>query len=583
LAIQLEQSPFLNVLSDKQVGDTLKLMNRPPNEKLTSEIAQEVCLRSNSKAFLKGSIAAIGERYLITEAAVNCDTGETVAGAEAEAQNRNGVLQALQDIGNQLRQKLGESLGSIATLNQPLERFTTSSLEALQQYALGYRVAAGGNSPYDSVPYFQQAIALDPNFALAYLELGLVYFDHGEISLANSNLTKAYELRDRVSQRERLRIEGCYYGLVLGDLQKQLSVFMQVVQMYPDDGWAHYTLGYTYIDLGDYESALAAFEQTLRVRPDDPNTLDLLGRTYLALNRLQEAKTTFDHEKGLTPDRTYSRWDLWTLAFVQGDQATMQEQVARSLGKPDENDLLRYQSCAEAYHGRLAKSRQLLQRAIDLAQQSKQFDLVAGWRADAAARNAELGNTAAALAEATEISHMSASKNDVEVGASVAMTFARVGLPAKALELSETLNREFPYDTLLQHYSLPLVSAASAISRGNPQKAIDLLEPAAAYEKCQYGWLPNYYVAYLRGLAYLKLERGQNAAREFQKILDHPGIIRADITGALARVQLGRAYVMAGDRAKAKAAYQDFLTLWKDADPDIPIYKQAKAQYAKLQ
>jgi len=580
LAIQLEQSPFLNVLSDKQVGDTLKLMDRQPNEKLTSDIAREVCLRSNSKAFLKGSIAPIGEQFLITEEAINCQTGETVASAEAQAQNRNGVLQALQDVGNQLRQKLGESLASIATLNQPLERVTTSSLEALQAYALGDKVARG-NTPYDSVSYLQQAIALDPNFALAYLELGLVYSDHDDRSLANSNFTQAYELRDRVSQRERLRIEGVYYGLALGDLEKEIVAFRQIVQIYPDDWWAYYSLGWSYYQLGDYQRALTELEQARELHADDPYTFDELGRTYVALNRYSEAKTAFQHEQALAPDRVDLRWDLLMLAFLQGDQATMQEQIARAVGKRDEDDLLRWQSCAEAYHGQFAKSRETLQRAMDLAQQAKQSDLAAGWRVDAAAREMELGNAAEALREAAEALRMSASK---DVRLAVALIFTRVGDPARGHELTEELDRELPGDTLFQRYFLPTITAASELRRGNPRKAVELLDPASTYERCDCPWwVSNYYAAYLRGLAYLELGEGQNAAREFQKIVDNPGITLSDITGALARLELGRAYVMDGDRAKAKTAYQDFLNLWKDADPDIPIYQQAKAEYAKLQ
>jgi serine/threonine protein kinase/tetratricopeptide (TPR) repeat protein len=579
LAIQLEQSPFLKVLSDSRVTDTLKLMNRRPDEKLTSDVAREVCVRSNSKAFLKGSIARIGEQFLITEEAVNCQTGETVASAEAQAQNRNGVLQALQDVGNQLRQKLGESLGSIATLNQPLEKVTTSSLEALQEYATGSRVETG-NSEYESIPYYQQAIALDPNFARAYLELGLVYSDRRDTALENLNLTKAYELRDRVSQRERLVIEGYYYVLVLGDRQKGNVAYRQLVQMYPDDSLAQHALGWSYLQLGDYESALAALQQASRLNPSNPYTLHEIGVAYFALDRYQEAKTAFEQEEALAPDNDRTRLNLWVLAFVQGDQAAMQEQAARAVGKPDEAQLLRWHSYGEAYHGRLEKSRELLERATELAQRAKQFDSAAGWQAYMAAVDAELGKTTEAVRGATDALQLSSSK---DVRTAVAQIFTHVGNPAKGHALAEALNREFPADTLIQHYYLPLISAAAEMRQGNPQKAVELLDPARTYEKCQDAWVPNYYAAYLRGLAYLELGQGQNAALQFQTILDHPGIVGPDVTGALARLQLGRAYVMTGDRAKAKAAYQDFLTLWKDADPDIPIYQQAKAEYAKLE
>jgi serine/threonine protein kinase/Tfp pilus assembly protein PilF len=588
LAIQLEQSPFLNVLSDQRVSDTLKLMNRPPIAELTVDIAREVCIRSNGKALLAGSIAAIGEHFLLIVKAMNCETGETVASAEAEAQNRNGVLKALQDVGNQLRQKLGESLSSIAELNQPLVEATTSSLEALQAFALGMKTKHEKSSyeaTYEAIPYYQQALTLDPSFALAHLELGAAIWDHDDHDdpLARFHITRAYELRNRVSQRERFLIEGVYYFDVTGELTKAAQSFTQMAQMYPMYAPAHANLGDTYSTLGQYEKAIVEYQQFRRMSPNFfPGFLEnALAWRYTQLGRWQEAKNKFDEAEALNPS-VVTRYGRYRLAFAQGDGATMQEQVAQSLGRPDGDSLLVLfaQSRAEGYHGRLAKAHDGLKRAMDLARQNNAPHLAASWKPDEALRDAEVGNSAEGHRKANEALQMGARSKDVKVAA--ALVFTRVGDTAKGRELIQKLNMEFPSNTLLQGYWIPIVGAASEMRRGNPDKALDLLGPASTYEMCDTVILPNYYAAYLRGLAYLELGQGANASREFQKILDHSGIVWAGITGALARLQLARAQVMIGDKDAARKSYQDFLTLWKDADPDIPIYKQAKAEYAKL-
>jgi serine/threonine protein kinase/tetratricopeptide (TPR) repeat protein len=584
LTIQLEQSPFLNVLSQKRVSDTLKLMNRQAGEKLTPEVAREVCLRTNSRAFLEGSIAAIGQVFLITEQAVDCHTGETVASVETQAQNRSDVLKALQDVGNQLRTKLGESLSSIEKFNQPLEQATTSSLEALQAYTLGVKTLHEKSS-FDAIPYLQRSIALDSNFALAHASLRSAYYSRWDFTPAYRACTKAYELRDRVSQRERLLIEGVYYERVTGESEKALQSRTEMAQLYPNDYLAHDNLGGIYFQLGHYENALAEFQQAHRVSPDETRPLFSLTAAYIALGRWKEAKAAFDEIQARFPDQTEFLYRRYWLAFAQDDKVAMQEVAAKAVGTSSEKSLLYAQSRAEGYHGRLEKAQEFLRRAVDMSRRDTELETGARWRTDAALRDAEIGYPALARRKAAEALQLSDSK-DIRIAA--ALAFTRAGDLAKGRELTQELNREFPRDTLLQDYWLPTIAAASETRQNNPTKALDLLSVALPYEMCELMVpIPNYYAAYLRGLAYLKLGQGENAAAEFQKIIDHPGIVWAGITGALARLGLARAYALEAAkepavRDKARAAYQNFLTLWKDADPDIPIYQQAKAEYARL-
>jgi tetratricopeptide (TPR) repeat protein len=578
LAIQLEQSPLLNVLSDQRVSETLRLMNRSANESLTQAVAQELCLRTNGRALLSGSIAPVGDHFVISARATDCRSGNTLASAGSEANNRNQVLKSLQDVGNQLRRKLGESLVSVEKLNQPLEEATTSSLEALQAYTLGVRMS-NEKSEWEAIPHYRRALALDPNFALAYVALSIPDYNYWNLTRANQNSEKAYELRGRVSQRERLYIEATYYQNITGQLEKAIQSLTEWTQIYPTDYLGHRDLGWGYLKLGQYEEAITEEQKALRLSPNDWRIFHALIVAYTALGRWDEAKNTFEQAEVRNLIHPRLRYSRYILAFCQNDDAAMREQLARSAGTQGEEYLLFGQSFADGYHGKLVKENELLQRIVETAQRTGESETAAGWKLTEAQRDAEIGKTAQARRKAAEALALSTGK-EVRVGA--ALAFTRTGEVARGRRLMHELNQEFPLDTLIQGYWLPTIQAASEM-HDDPSKALELLKTALPCELCKHiAAAPNLYATYLRGLVYLRLGEGQNAAGEFQKILDHPGIVWASITGALAHLQLARAQVMMGDEAAARKSYQDFLTLWKDADPDIPIYKQAKAEYAKL-
>ncbi|HZM09231.1 MAG TPA: protein kinase, partial [Candidatus Limnocylindrales bacterium] len=578
LATDLEQSPFLTVLSDRKVTETLKLMNRPGNERITKKVAEEVCLRNNSKVLLEGSIAPIGDHYLITLKAMNCQTGDTIASADAEAENRNQIVKMLGKSSSQLRKKLGESRPSVEKFDTPLEEATTSSLEALEAFTEAQKMLTQGGS---AIPLLKRALELDPNFALAYASLGVVYHNLAETRSAIENFTKAYELRGRVSQRERLRIEGYHYAYVTGQKEKAIETYSEWIRTYPEDPRPHAALSVIYAELGQYDKAAIEIQERIRLSSEHSD-YNLVG-VYACLNRLDDAQAFLEQARQ-QDDSPSLRVTRYSLAFLRGNNAAMQEQLAWAMGKPGTEDiLLSAQADTEAYYGRLAKARQLSQAAVQSAKHAEASERAAEWRANEALREAELGNADRARQMATEALVLS-SGHDVEVNAALAL--ASAGGAARAQKLVDKLNREFPLDTVIQNYSLPSIRAAIELEKNDPAKAIDLLKAAVPYDLGStsksvvfYGYL---YPVYIRGQAYLKASQGQQAAAEFQKVLDHRGIVGNFVFGALAHLQLGRAQSMMGDKEAARKSYQDFFALWKDADPDIPILHSAKAEYAKL-
>ncbi len=579
LSIQLEQSPYLNVLSDDKVRKTLKLMNRPANQQLTREVAQEVCLRSNSTALLAGTIAAIGDHYLIGVEAVNCQTGGTLASAGVEAENRNHVLRSVSEVTTRVREKLGESLASLQKFNQPLEEVTTSSLEALQAYTQG-QAQQGDDTA--ALPYFKRAVELDPNFAIAYASLGNAYgYDN---SLRVRYLKKAYELRDRVSQRERFKIESAYYDGVTGETEKSVRTYTEWVQSYPGDYVPHSGLVAAYDALGQNEKALDEAREFVRLRPSVGSYKPLIYN-YMALNRMEDAKAALREAQTHGVDMLGPMRQMrYYLAFLEGDTASMKEQDAWAMGRPDAEPFqLQTQSAIELYHGRVGKARELSRRAEGSATRAGRQELVAFMMVSHAPAEAEIGNTSLARKTAEEALALTQG-NNADIRAPAALTMALIGEIARARTLVDQMNKESPLDTMAQTYMLPTIRAEIELALNNPRRAIEILQIALPYELGDQTMPPNgVYPAYVRGLAYLKLGHGQQAAVEFQKVIDHPGIVRFKVHGALAHLQLGRAQVMMGDKIAARKSYQDFLTLWKDADSDIPIYKQAKAEYAKLQ
>ncbi len=582
LAVQLEQSPFLSLVSDQRTQQTLRLMGQPADAKLTPEIARDLCQRAGSKAYLSGSIASLGSQYVLGLKAVNCLTGDTLAEEQERATGKEQVLSAMDKAAPKLREKLGESLSTVQGFDTPLEQATTPLLEALQAYSLGRQTLVGKGNPAAAVPFFQRAIRLDPNFAMAYEALGTSYSNLGERSLASENTRKAYELRERVSELEKFHIESHYYQFAIGDLEKARQAYELWAQTYQRDPVPPQSLGIIYKNLGQYDKALAEARETLRLDPAYVLGYASLLSNYFYLNRTDEARATAEEARAKKLDSPYLRFNLYLLAFLQNDAAGMAQQVAWAAGKPGvENMLLANEADTAAYSGRLGKAREFSRRAVASAKRAEEKETAAAYEADAALREALAGNAAETRQRAAAALGLSTGR-DVQYGAALALAFA--GDTTKAQALADDLANRFPEDTLAQFNYLPTIRAQLVLSRHDSSKALETLQAAAAYELGTPGFFRflSLYPVYVRGEAYLSVNQGSEAAAEFQKILGHPGIVLNEPIGALAYLGVARAYALQGDTAKAKAAYQDFLTLWKDADPDIPILIAAQSEYAKL-
>jgi tetratricopeptide (TPR) repeat protein/predicted Ser/Thr protein kinase/anti-sigma-K factor RskA len=580
LAVQLGQSPFLNILSDRKVEETLHLMGRTSNDRITRDVARELCIRTGSKAFLLGSISNLGGQYVIGLDAIGCSSGDTLAKEQEEAATKQEVLKALGNAASSLRSKLGESLSTIQKFDVPVEA-TTPSLEALKAFSMGISTfRAKGNA--EAVPFYKRAIELDPNFAVAYASLGVVYGNLGQASLAAENIKKAYALRDRVSEREKYRISALYYQNVTGELEQATQVYELWAKSYPQDTVPLGNLSVIYGNLGQNEKALSQAQETVSIIPDAGGYSNLAD-SYLILDRFDDAQKTIEEAQKHNLVSDFLHFAIYQLAFLKGDAPEMDRQLAWSAGKPGTEDmLLSFQSDTEAYNGHLARARDFSRRAVDAAVRANSKETAAIWQVNAALREAEFGNLETAKQDVAAALKLAPGR-DVEMLAALAL--ARSGETLRAKMIVEELERSYPSETLLKVYWLPTIRAAIELNATNAAQSLVFLEAAAPYELGQpkQFQLGTMYPAYLRGQAYLLAHNGPAAAAEFQKLLDHRGTVVNFVTGALARLQLGRAYEMAGDTAKAKSAYKDFLTLWKDADPDIPILKEAKAEYGKLQ
>jgi eukaryotic-like serine/threonine-protein kinase len=579
LAVDLEQSPFLNILSDRKIGATLKLMGRPPTEHVTADVAKELCMRTGSKAILAGSVSSLGTQYVVGLEAVACGTGDTLAKEQAESPSKEGVLKALGTVATSLRAKLGESLASVQKFDVPVEA-TTPSLEALKAYSMGITTGRSKGSA-EAIPFMKRALELDPNFAMAYAGLAVMYGNLGRASLSADYARKAYDLRDRVSERERYRISALYFQNVTSEVEKATEAYELWAKIYPRDFVPHANLGFLYANLGQYDKAIAETETGLRLEPTRGGYGNLAA-TYINVNRLKDARQTLQEAQQKNFDDLIIRSNLYSLAFLSGDTAEMEREVAWAAGRPNEEDqMLNTHTDTHAYYGHLEKARDLARRASDSAVRSDAKETGAQWLAYQGLREVELGNAAAARQGVARALGLAPGR-DVKVLSALAM--ARSGETAQSKTILEALEKSEPTNTYLKVYWFPVIEASIAMAQQAPDRAIVVLEPALPYEL---GAPPpgtaTMYPAYIRGLAYLAQKNGPAAAAEFQKFLDHPGIVQNFLLGSLARLQLARAYAMAGDTVKAKAIYRDFLTLWKDADPDIPILKEAKAEYAKLQ
>ncbi len=580
LSVQLEQSPFLDLISERKVNETLRLMGRPAGDRLTPELAREVCQRRGSRAILTGSIAALGSQYVIGLKAANCNTGDVLAEAQEQAAGKEAVLKALDAAAVSLRAKLGESLSSVQKYATPVEEATTPSLEALKAYSLGRKMqAAKGDVP--ALPFYKRAVELDPNFAAAYRSMSVVYGNLNELGRAAENSRKAYELREKVSERERLAIEAIYYTYTTGELEKAAQAYELWQQTYPRDYLPNTNLGDIYGILGNWEKALQEASGALRLEPNDENNYLNLGNDYANLNRLDEAETVYKQAEERKLEGEFLLTNRYQLAFLKRDAAQMAQLLAAAMGKPGAEELvLAYQADTEAWYGKMKKARELTLQAMESAQHDDAKEAAAMYQAAAALREVESGNRNQAIAEATAAVKLAPNR---DVQAMAALALARAGDTAGAEKLAADLDKTFPLDTLIQRYWLPTIQAAVALQRKDPDRAIEVLRVASTIELGQ----PTQVVVflcpvYLRGEAYLMLHDGHAAAAEFQKFIDHRGAVVNFQWGVLARLGLARAYAVQGDTARARAAYKDFLTLWKDADPDVPILKEAKAEYAKL-
>ena len=572
LTVQLDQSPYLNILPESRVREALRFMGRSPDERVSNDVAREICLRAGAKAMLTGSISSLGSHYVITLTAVNAQTGDALAREQIEAESKEQVLKALDRAASSLRRKLGESLGSVQRFTTPLVEATTSSLEALEAFSLG-QAEHLKLADDKAMPHLKRAIELDPNFAMAYATLGVVYGNQSEREQASDCLKKAFDLKERASEREKLYISAHYYEVVTGQIDKAIEVYESWKEAYPRDTLPRDNVALRYSMIGQYEKALTNASEAMRLNPKDGFAYQNVADAYEKLDRYDEAKAIAEQAIAQNADSDDVHMVLYQIAAIRGDAAGMQREIAWAAGKPDEALGLFLTAQADYALGKVQKGHETVTRALNLLEHQGLKEAVANARAGEIVLEAVLGNIQEARQKATEAL---TSPVDRDTRMTLASALAICGDTNRAQKLIDELAKDSPLDTLLNNLSIPVVRAIIEIKHNNPTRAITLLEAASPYD------LTNYGPMYVRGKAYLQAREGEKAAAEYQKILDHRSIDPLSPVYAMARLGLGRAYALQGETAKARTAYQDFLAFWKDADPDIPILKQAKEEYAKL-
>jgi len=597
LGISLRQSPFLDVLSEIEVANALKLMASPADARVTPQVARDICLRAGSKAYLAGAIGSLDGKYVLELTAVNCSNGDLLGAEQVTAPSKDKVLDALGGAATKLRRELGESLATVQKFDVPLEQATTPSLEALKAYSLGQK-AAREKGAAESLPYVQRAIELDPNFAIAYAAIGIHYNNLSEPARAGEYLAKAFELRENASERERLKISASYYSSVTGELDKAAQTYQEMIANYPRDIAAYNNQGIVFAEQGQYEKALQVTKHGIHLAPDQVTLDENLTDYLLALQRFDEARQVIHETQPRKPANYIFPAALYALAFLASDSATMAEQEQWFAGKPEyENFGLALASDTQAFVGHMGKARKLTKQAVDSAIRADTKETAAIEQAIAAQREAAYGIAAEARPLAAEALKLAPASQGAKVEA--ALAFALAGDAARAARVAEDLGKRFPLDMQIQSLWLPAIQAQLALNHSDPALALKRLQVAlppiefGASEFAANASGSCLYPTYLRGGAYLAAGQGRAAAGEFQKILDHSGIVWNCWTGALAHLGKARANALESKaehgadadaaRVRALAAYKDFLTLWKDADPDIPILKQAKAEYSKLQ
>jgi tetratricopeptide (TPR) repeat protein/predicted Ser/Thr protein kinase len=577
LTVQLLQSPFLNILPEQRVRDTLKLMGRPTDDPVNKSIGREICQRASVKAMLAGSIAKLGNQYVIGLDALNCQTGDLLASEQVQADSKEAVLKALGNAASSMRQKLGESLSSLQKYDTPVEEATSSSLEALKSFTQAVANAERGKQ-LEAIPQYQHAIELDPNFAVAYAGLAAVFGNLGQNERAIEYQQKAYNLRDRVSERERFALTSTYHWVVTGDLDKEIETEESWRQAYPRDTRPLNDLTVNYArSYGQFEKAVGIGSEAIRLNPHQVGAYHVMAGAYLALKRVDEARDILEKGLASNPDNSGIHAGLYIVSLVQGDEPAMRREFDWGSNKPaGDNFVLLLAAQAALQRGQLQRSRDLISQYVAASEAAKLKEGSAQALACEAVGEAEVGNMARAREQAAKSEGLAVTRTN---GPCLVLDLSLAGDSSRAQKLIDEIGRRYPSDTLLQSAYLPMAKAILESSPTDSAKSIDILRPATRFEL---GADLNFQPIYVRGLVYLRAHQGREAAAEFKKIIEHRGVAPIAPEYALAHLGLAHAYSNVGDTSKARTAYQDFLALWKDADPDIPILKQAKAEYAKL-
>jgi serine/threonine protein kinase/tetratricopeptide (TPR) repeat protein len=583
LTVALNQSPFLNVLSENKIAATLKLMSRPTDTKLTPDVARELCERVGSRAYMAGSIASLGSQYVLGLKAVNCQSGDSLGQEQVTAAAKEKVLDALGQGAAKMRGELGESLASVQKFDVPLIEATTSSLEALKAYSLGGKVERQKGS-VAALPYVERSIQLDSNFAMGYRAVAIAYYNMGELERAREYYSKAFELREHAGGRERQMIVSDYYSAVTGELNKAAQSYQQLIESYPRDAAAYGNLATVYMQMAQYEKSIEASRQCSRFSPDLVAPYGNIANSLLALQQFDLARQTILQTQARKMDYFVFHNALYALAFLALDSSALSQQQTWFAGQPDSEFLGQsLSSDTEAYSGHLRKARFLTKQSVESAVNADSKESGAIWIENAALREAAFGN--AREAKQAVVDGLKLAPASQSVGVEAALAYAMAGNTVRAESMSKDLDRRYPLDTQLQSLWLSAIRAQVALDRKNPSMAIESVQTAVPIELGQITFVNNIsclYPTYIRGEAYLAAGQGKPAAAEFQKILDHNGIVWNCWTGVLAHLGVARAYALSGDTVKAKSAYQDFFAIWKDADPDIPVLIAAKSEYAKL-
>jgi tetratricopeptide (TPR) repeat protein len=574
LAVQLGQSPYLNIYPDDRVNEALRFMGRSPNERITRDVAKEICERQGIKAMILGSIANLGSHYVVTLEAVNAHEGDSIAREQAEAESKEKVLKALGTAASQLREKLGESLTSIKKFDAPIEQATTSSLEALKAFSQGNEVRNQGKQA-EAIPFYLRAIELDPNFAVAYARVAVSYGNLTQPELATQYAQKAYDLRDRVSERERFYIAEKYTSYVTGDRDEAIRILQQWAQNYPQDFIPHNNLATNYSLFGRHEEALKEAREAVDLNPTSPSGLTNYIGSFIRLNRFDEARETLEKYFGATPDRSDYHFYRVQLAVLTHDKEMEKTDIEWVLRQTNDPDAFDGYAQLLSHYGQWRKAQEMERRSIDLLLSQNRKETAAGYQAIMGFYAAEFGLCDQAK-QASQSLSLARGRFNL---ASLAMVSGACNDTAQAAALSDELKKRFPQDTGVIYLTLPMTRALLELNRGNTTQAIEATQPMMRFE---YGTLPGIWLPYVRGQIFLKAKSGSEAAAEFQKIIEHPGLEPLSPFNALAHLGLARASVLTGDTVKARKEYQDFLAMWKDADSDLPILVEAKKEYEQI-